>query len=246
MPNRVIREDILTSEKVASLSWVEEVFYRRLMSIVDDYGRCEASIAVLRARLYPLQVDRVCPADIEKWILATVEAGLCKLYSVENKKYLQVENFGQQARTKSRIPAPECGQMISTLEQLKTIDSKCYQMISNENAKKASLSPLPLFPQSPISPESPNPEKNTPIPRKVFKKPSPEEVAAYAASRGVQGFDGENFCDHYEQKGWVVGKTPMKNWQAAVRLWIRTDSKNENKFKKSGFDPNDPSTWKGN
>ena len=25
--------------------------------------------------------------------------------------------------------------------------------------------------------------------------------------------------NHYESKGWIVGKAPMKDWKAAVRTW---------------------------
>ena len=27
------------------------------------------------------------------------------------------------------------------------------------------------------------------------------------------------FFNHYEMKGWVVGRTKMKDWKAAVRYW---------------------------
>ena len=54
MPNRVIREGILTSERIEMLGWAEEVFYRRLMSVVDDFGRYYARPALLRAACYPL------------------------------------------------------------------------------------------------------------------------------------------------------------------------------------------------
>lgn len=50
--------------------------------------------------------------------------------------------------------------------------------------------------------------------------PAPELVGAYAASRGIR-LDGQEFCDHYESNGWHVGKTKMKDWQAAVRTWGR-------------------------
>lgn len=30
---------------------------------------------------------------------------------------------------------------------------------------------------------------------------------------------GEEFCDSYEQKGWMIGKNKMKNWQSACRNW---------------------------
>ena len=38
MPNRIIREGILSSDRVDQLDPPAEVFYRRLMSKVDDHG----------------------------------------------------------------------------------------------------------------------------------------------------------------------------------------------------------------
>lgn len=48
--------------------------------------------------------------------------------------------------------------------------------------------------------------------------PRPDWVTAYSASIGYP-MDGGRFCDSYEQKGWKVGKSRMKNWQAACRNW---------------------------
>ena len=54
--------------------------------------------------------------------------------------------------------------------------------------------------------------------RKVFVKPTIEEVAAYCRERG-NTIDPEAFIDHYESSGWIVGRSPMKDWKAAVRTW---------------------------
>lgn len=54
--------------------------------------------------------------------------------------------------------------------------------------------------------------------RKVFVKPTIEEVAAYCRERG-NTIDPEAFIDHYESNGWIVGRSPMKDWKAAVRTW---------------------------
>lgn len=51
-----------------------------------------------------------------------------------------------------------------------------------------------------------------------FQKPTAEEVTNYARKIGFI-LDGNQFCDFYESKGWMVGKSPMKVWQAAVRTW---------------------------
>lgn len=56
--------------------------------------------------------------------------------------------------------------------------------------------------------------------RSAFTKPTPSEVTAYATSIGKQ-IDGDRFCDYYESRGWMVGKSPMKDWKAAVRNWTR-------------------------
>ena len=51
-----------------------------------------------------------------------------------------------------------------------------------------------------------------------FQKPTPEAVTEYAKSIGFD-LDGQAFVDFYASKGWMVGKSPMKDWQAAVRTW---------------------------
>ena len=55
---------------------------------------------------------------------------------------------------------------------------------------------------------------------KIFTRPTLEDVASYCRDRG-NGIDPQTFLDHYTTGGWVIGKnrTPMKDWQAAVRTW---------------------------
>jgi hypothetical protein len=56
MPNRILREGINDSERVNALSPVHaELFYRKLMSLCDDFGRFEANPAVLLGKLYALR-----------------------------------------------------------------------------------------------------------------------------------------------------------------------------------------------
>ena len=53
-----------------------------------------------------------------------------------------------------------------------------------------------------------------------FVKPSVQDIAAYCKARR-NTVDPQAFWDFYESKGWRVGNTPMKDWQAAVRTWER-------------------------
>ena len=72
---------------------------------------------------------------------------------------------------------------------------------------------------------------------KRFVKPTIEEVKAYCDENGYK-VSPERFIDYYESKGWLVGKTPMKDWKAAVRGWNSRSSDNTQptvKQKKSGM-----------
>lgn len=108
MPNRILREGILSSERVAKLDWPEEVFYRRLHSVVDDFGRFFATPTLIRSACYPLQIDKVSDFDIKCWLSATEKAGLVSIYLAEDGKlYLQIIDFRQQTRAKkSKFPDP--------------------------------------------------------------------------------------------------------------------------------------------
>lgn len=63
-------------------------------------------------------------------------------------------------------------------------------------------------------------------PKKGAPRPTLAEVQAYAAEQHPNSADAQTeaaaFCDHYESNGWrVSGKTPMANWRAAFRNWMR-------------------------
>lgn len=124
MPNRMIREGILGSDLINKLTWAAEVFYRRLMSVADDYGRYDGRTDIVRAALYPLRLDKVSAADVDKWKAECAQAGLVSCYHVEGKEYVQIENFGQRLRVKkSKYPAP-----LSSV-------SKCPHLTADDNIR---------------------------------------------------------------------------------------------------------------
>lgn len=64
------------------------------------------------------------------------------------------------------------------------------------------------------------------IKRKVFKKPTIEEITQYCLERN-NGINAEAFYDFYESKDWYVGKNRMKDWKACVRTWEQRNKKQE-------------------
>lgn len=109
MPSRLLREGILDSDRIEKLDWASEVFYRRLMSKVDDHGLFDARPSTLRTSLYPLRVDRVREADIARWIAACEMAGVIALYVIRGKPYGQMVDTRWQTRSQPKFPTPPWG-----------------------------------------------------------------------------------------------------------------------------------------
>ena len=61
-----------------------------------------------------------------------------------------------------------------------------------------------------------------PTKTKRFSPPSVEDVAAYCQER-KNDIDADAFVDYYSARAWMLGKTKMKDWKAAVRGWERED-----------------------
>lgn len=56
---------------------------------------------------------------------------------------------------------------------------------------------------------------------KRFKAPTIEQAKEYFSDKGYMESEAERFFDHFTANGWKVGKSPMKDWKAAARNWMR-------------------------
>ena len=65
-------------------------------------------------------------------------------------------------------------------------------------------------------------EEGSPPTPSQFIPPNVIEVRAYCKER-KNHVDPQRFVDFYTSKGWMVGKTKMKDWRAAVRTWEKDD-----------------------
>jgi hypothetical protein len=61
-----------------------------------------------------------------------------------------------------------------------------------------------------------------------FTKPSVEEVMSYMMNPTIKKnlsqedakLQADKFINYYESKGWMIGNSKMKDWQASVRNWV--------------------------
>ena len=145
MPDRIIRQAILDSERVNQLTWPGEVFYRRLMSIVDDFGRYDGRVSIIRAQLYPLKINEVSNADVAKWLDECSNAGLVSVYEVENRPYLELLNFNQRLRTmRSKFPK-KCGnfEQNGNSEKARAAAGNCGELLPETKRNESETNPNP-------------------------------------------------------------------------------------------------------
>lgn len=90
-------------------------------------------------------------------------------------------------------------------------NSKCH----NANGKNS------LYKSDSVSDKKENIEKKNGDAIKRFKAPTIEQAKEYFADKGYMESEAERFIDHFTANGWKVGKSPMKDWKAAARNWMR-------------------------
>jgi hypothetical protein len=110
MPNRLLREGIVDSERIDMLKSDAEVFYYRLLVVADDLGRMDARPAILRARCFPLK-ESLSAARISEWIEAAWTARLIGTYEIDGRPYIEILTWEQRVRSSGKYPPPLDGQL---------------------------------------------------------------------------------------------------------------------------------------
>lgn len=82
-----------------------------------------------------------------------------------------------------------------------------------------------------------NTNKRDSTPSKKFTPPTLMKVSEYMQEQEFKNIPDEamKFIDHYESVGWLVGKTKMKCWKAAVRQWKRRINYFKPKYEQQSF-----------
>lgn len=108
MPDRIIKESILTSEDVNKMTDFQFRVWVSLITYVDDCGRGDARPAVIKGKCFPLR-DRMTFADIDAALEALAGIGCVCLYEVDGKPYLCFptwESHQNVRETHSKFPPP--------------------------------------------------------------------------------------------------------------------------------------------
>lgn len=224
MPGRYIREGLLDSERFDLLrkqgGAAAQLFFTLLLLVVDDYGRCKNHAVWLKSKVFPLRGD-VREPDIARWLAACEKSGLLVCYDDRGgNSFVQVFNFGQQARSKSKYPDPPA-------EILQAMQSGSFQssaMQNNAKHCKTKFSPN----------DNDNDNDNESVAHAQAGYPgSADEIIAIAAKAGdsLTRMQAEKYLAVRQRSGWMIHgkeksyKLPPAGVRADVHVWALEDAR---------------------
>lgn len=109
MPSRVVRGEINSSDSLSRVSIGAELVFRALIVAVDDFGRIDARLPVLRGLLFPLRRE-VTEAKLDAW-LAELAAGpdpLLELYVDAGRPFLALTGWEKHRGKTKRAASSRC------------------------------------------------------------------------------------------------------------------------------------------
>jgi hypothetical protein len=209
MPNRVVRDGLLSSDQFNALDSDSQMCFVRLLMVVDDYGRFDGRDMAIKSAAYPMSDIRL--TVVSKMLTDLVDAKMLQRYEVDGRAYISIPKFDQRLRQKrERYPAPP--EFLSDSDSDSDSDSGKHACNGQTDDRQL----------------SDNGQQETKKPKETVP-PTIEEVRAYCADRKNM-VDPQRWHDFYSSKGWMIGKNKIKDWQAAVRTWESKDKPKPNRI----------------
>lgn len=105
MPSRYLRASYIDSRRINRLTAEGERLFCRLLVHVDDFGRCEADVRMLRGKLFSLQ--DISLEDMSRWRDELCANDLLQLYVVDGIEYIEMSKWERGRAQSSKFPSPE-------------------------------------------------------------------------------------------------------------------------------------------
>ena len=159
MPNRIIKESLCSSEKIASLSDFEFRLWVGLITQADDAGRGDARPAIIKGRVFPFR-ERLSIKDIDAALQALAAKGCVSLYTVDGKPYFLFPGWVKHQRVrdcKPKFPEPpektrlhdsaaSCGELPQTAALIQSeSESESESNPKNDSAEPQAASTPPAI-----------------------------------------------------------------------------------------------------
>ena len=101
MPNRILKDSIITSKKVGGLSDFHFRLWAYLIVYADDYGRAPADPELLKGQVFTRRKG-VTETQIREGLSALANAGMIEIYDVDGESYLYFPNWQNHQRIQAK------------------------------------------------------------------------------------------------------------------------------------------------
>ena len=155
MPNRVIRDSILTSRQVARLDWFQQALFVRLILGCDDYGRYYGAPDIICGHLFSTS-SGVTQELVAEGLGKLEEEGLIVTYQVEEETYCALPQWSkyQVCRTRREKFPPPPTEVPVQEPKIFTPQFHEAKQASIETAPEAKSAPNPIQSESEIESQS--------------------------------------------------------------------------------------------
>lgn len=206
----MISEELIYDEEFNRLSLEAQSLFVRMLARADDCGVIPANeYSLITLTNPPGRVRKNLPEYLTEML--TDRLGIVfehdgkRFFAFKRDSFDRIQSYIIAKRTKSEYLNLEAETAIDLI-------SKKFQEILG-NSSVLGSSPIESNKQRV---ESIKQKAKETVPQNL------ESVKTFFAANGAKDCDAANFWDHFESNGWRVGgKSPMKDWQASARKWIR-------------------------
>lgn len=193
-----------------------DVRMRRLINMygIEGYG---LYFAVIESIAFGIERNNPMP-DLEDNAHDIAEYfGMDTVKVEEIMKYcIELKLFEYNEDTKRLL----CFKMLHHLDNAMSQNPEIKQILDNFKSLEITLSnPKNL---SQIRLDKNRKEKKKKREPKKFTKPAVAIIKEYCDKKSYN-IDAEYFFNYYESKGWLIGKSPMKSWKAALANWNKRE-----------------------
>jgi len=217
----MISRSLTRSLKVSRLpDDTHRFFFVLLLLDLDNIGRGIGDPFYLKGKIYDRRPD-ITPEKIQAMLVTLHEIGLIIWYEVEGSRYIQdpVHEAHNKCvgNMKKSSDYPQPGDKDVSDWEVK--NNKVYTPFEQRTDGVSTEE------------EEEEEDKEEEEGRRVstrFTRPKLQDVFDYFVQKAPTGMskdavahEADKFFNYYESNGWRVGRSPMKNWQAAVRNWIK-------------------------
>lgn len=207
---RMFAKTIIDSDAFLDMPQSTQLLYFQLSMRADDDGFVNNPKSIMRN--VGCKEDDMRVLSGKKFIIP-FESGVIVIKHWKIHNYIQKDRYHETKykQEKASLTTDENGAYTQCIQDVSNMDTQVRLELGKDRLGEDNKD---------------TPDK--PAKRVTFQKPTLEQVREYCKERENK-IDPEQWLDHYDANGWMVGKTKMKDWKATVRNWERNNFESKGK-----------------